>query len=232
MNDIYSEAFQKSLFNEMAKTYGIMNTLCSFGFNYLWRKACVENAHIQDADTVCDIMSGNGENGFLIKRNIAHLTCIDYSSVMAKKCIANSSKFNFNTDVIIENIFNVKLQKGSFDKIVCSFGMKTLKREDREKIIDVMIDSLKDKGIISIMEFEIPKNIIIKPLWSVYVQYIIPLLGKSFMGNSNNYRMLYQYALNYESDGKLDFIFNDKRIFIKTYHLHFGSAMNYVIQKR
>jgi ubiquinone/menaquinone biosynthesis C-methylase UbiE len=231
MQNIYADDFQKSLFNEMAKTYGIVNTLSSFGLNYLWRKVCVDSAGIKDFDNVCDFMAGGGENGFHIQKNIVGLTCIDYSEVMVGKCLCNVKKFKYKTHVIMDNVFILNLPNKAYDKIVCSFGLKTLNLEGRKKLIQVMLSCLKDDGIISLMEFEIPKNSVIRTLWVLYVKYLIPIIGRLFMGNSDNYKMLYQYALNYDKDGKMNFLFENRRILVKTKKLHFGSARNFIITK-
>jgi hypothetical protein len=37
MPDLYDPQFVKRLFEEMAGTYGVVNTLSSFGFNQRWR---------------------------------------------------------------------------------------------------------------------------------------------------------------------------------------------------
>ena len=94
-----------------------------------------------------------------------------------------------------------------------------------------MINLIKDNGIISIMEFKVPQNIIIRIPWILYVKWMIPFVGMLFMGNSNNYRMLYTYARNYECDGMLEFVNNDPNIIVESHSLHFGSAINYVIKK-
>ena len=143
MDNIYSEQYLKELFNEMARTYGVVNTLSSFGFNYLWRKVCVENAEIRDSDMVCDLMSGNGENAFHIRKRIGDLICIDFSEIMARNCKRNCLRFKFRTEVIIENVFNLKLPDNSVDRIICSFGLKTLNLVDRKRLIDLMISCLK-----------------------------------------------------------------------------------------
>lgn len=126
-NDIYSADYQKNLFNEMSKTYGLVNSISSFGFNYLWRKKCLDNANIKDDDVVCDMMAGMGEMGLIIKHKINKLVCIDYSEEMISRLKLNMKSMNFKTEIHLDNIFNLKLESRSFDKIICSFGIKTLK---------------------------------------------------------------------------------------------------------
>lgn len=95
-----------------------------------------------------------------------------------------------------------------------------------------MVDIIKDDGVISIMEFKVPDNIIIRIPWIVYVKWIIPFIGMLFLGNSKNYRMLYNYAREYEKDGMLNFVNNDLKLNVETHILHFGSAINYVLKKK
>lgn len=230
-SDIYSADFQKNLFNEMSQTYGLVNCISSFGFNYLWRKKCLDNAKIMDGDLVCDMMAGMGEMGLIIRNNIQKLVCVDYSEEMVDRLRKNMDSVKFKSEIHLDNIFNINFEPKTFDKVICSFGIKTLKVEDRKKLVRLMINIIKDNGIISIMEFKVPKNIIIRVPWILYVRWIIPFVGMLFMGNSNNYRMLYTYARKYEHDGMLEFVNNDPTIIVESYSLHFGSAINYVIRK-
>ena len=230
-NDIYSADYQRNLFNEMSKTYGIVNSISSFGFNYLWRKRCLDNAKIKDGDIVCDMMAGMGEMGLIIKHKINKLVCVDYSEEMVIRLKDNMNSMSFKSEIHLDNIFNIKFESRSFDKIICSFGIKTLRIEDRKCLVKVMANILKDHGIISIMEFKVPDNVIIRVPWIIYVRWIIPFIGMLFLGNSKNYRMLYNYAREYEKDGMLDFVNNDSNLCVETHILHFGSAINYVIKK-
>lgn len=44
--DIYGPEFIRNLFDEMAKTYGIVNLITSFGFSMWWRKRCIRQADL------------------------------------------------------------------------------------------------------------------------------------------------------------------------------------------
>lgn len=41
MPKLYDPQFVKRPFDEMARTYGMVNTLSSFGFNQRWRRQCL-----------------------------------------------------------------------------------------------------------------------------------------------------------------------------------------------
>jgi len=60
--DVYSSVYVRELFDEMSSTYGLMNSLTSFGFWHIWRYQCLNRAGISFGNRVYDLMSGMGEN--------------------------------------------------------------------------------------------------------------------------------------------------------------------------
>ena len=59
--DLYDPTFVTSLFDEMARTYGVVNLVSSFGFTLLWRRQCLRSIRIDPSDEVLDLMTGMGE---------------------------------------------------------------------------------------------------------------------------------------------------------------------------
>ena len=76
---IYNETFVGSLFDRMAKTYGVVNYLSSFGFTERWRRQCIEAIRWDggSTQTVYDLMSGMGECwGLILQKNAGTLRLI------------------------------------------------------------------------------------------------------------------------------------------------------------
>src|SRR5262245_29357960 len=84
--ELNTPEFVRELFNEMARTYGIVNVVSSFGFCLRWRRQCLESAHINPHDIVCDLMSGTGELWPSIVGRLRHagrISAVDLSPAMA-----------------------------------------------------------------------------------------------------------------------------------------------------
>lgn len=59
--DLYDPQAVKRLFDEMARTYGVVNTLSSFGFNRHWRRQCLRAIPLPPGGSAVDLMTGMGE---------------------------------------------------------------------------------------------------------------------------------------------------------------------------
>src|SRR5262245_51601965 len=71
----------------MAKTYGIVNLISSFGFCVRWRRQCVQQVRMRSGDVVCDLMSGMGELWPRLARQIGRdgtIRAVDLSPVMCE----------------------------------------------------------------------------------------------------------------------------------------------------
>ena len=59
--DIYDPSFIVALFDEMSKTYGVVNYVSSLGFCERWRRRAVDGIRIAPDAHVVEMMSGSGE---------------------------------------------------------------------------------------------------------------------------------------------------------------------------
>ena len=87
MEDIHSEKYVKSLFDEMSETYGIMNILSSLGSSSFWRRQAVYSLP-EDSVVVGDFMAGGAECLFYMKKRFGHsfeIHLVDWSEKMCKK---------------------------------------------------------------------------------------------------------------------------------------------------
>jgi ubiquinone/menaquinone biosynthesis C-methylase UbiE len=54
----YDSEWIRTLFDDMASTYGYVNLIASFGFSARWRYQAVAELPLASADCVVDLMSG------------------------------------------------------------------------------------------------------------------------------------------------------------------------------
>jgi len=178
----------------MAKTYGVVNLITSFGFAARWRRQCVESLPSVPTLHVADLMSGMGELWRSIARRIPRilqLTAVDISSEMTRRA---STIWPFKLDVQIRDVLTWELPRGSQDAIVSSFGLKTFNREQQARLASQVAELLRPGGAFSFVEISVPSAVVLRVPYMFYLQYIIPFLGRMFLGNPDNYRMLSIYT--------------------------------------
>jgi len=227
MNDIHSEAFVTSLFDEMAQTYGIVNIFSSLGFAYFWRKRAVEDTQAQALD-VADLMAGGGEClTHIVKRfgSSTRIDLIDWSEQMCERAGKTCKRMTVeNCRVLQHSSLDVPVESNSCVVVISTFGLKTLAADQFKLLAAEIRRILRPSGRFSILEFSIPTNRFVRPFFKLYVNHYVPLLGRLFLGNPDNYRMLWRYTKEFGDCRHVKDIFKSEgfTVAMKTYFL--GSA--------
>lgn len=187
----------------MSKTYGTVNYISSFGFTERWRRQCIREI---DWDKVYnqgyDFMSGMGETWGIISKYSKtnhNLTAIDLSAVMNLKASTKSDRYsNLEINIEQQNILNNSIKSNSAEYIVSSFGLKTFSKEQLRILAKEIHRILKPEGQFSLIEISRPKNTLLILPYMFYLKYMIPWIGRLFMGNSTDYKMLGIYCEKFE----------------------------------
>lgn len=182
----------------MSTSYERVNFITSFGFSLRWRRQFVEKSPpSEDNVQVIDLMTGMGESWHAIKKHYpnARITALDFSEGMLHHCRAkNKNKFQNAIHVIEQDMLNNSLQTDHFDRVFCSFGLKTFSPEQLQLFANEVARILKPGGEFTFIEVSIPNNILLKTLYRFYLRNIIPIFGRLLLGNPREYRMLSAYT--------------------------------------
>ena len=196
--NIYDPMFVQSLFDEMSKTYGITNYISSFGSCERWRRQCIDLATIRSGMVVYDLMTGMGECWGLINRQLKNegkLVALDISQEMCAQAEKQKRIVpSLEVDLLCENFLDNTLPNNSADCVISSFGIKTFSNQQNESVAQEIARILKPGGNFSLLEISVPKNPILCRLYMTYLKYCIPISGRLFLGNPENYQMLGIYT--------------------------------------
>ena len=195
MPDLYDPQFVKSLFDEMAGTYGVVNTLASFGFNRHWRKQCLAAIQIPPGSQAIDLMTGMGELCPDLSKRLGlegSILAIDISETMCRK--ASQTKCSCPVAVVRADVLTYDFATASADVVVSSFGLKTLSSEQLEALARIVHCILKPGGVFSFVEISVPTGSWLRWPYMFYVSRVVPWIGALFLGNPQNYRHLGVYT--------------------------------------
>lgn len=229
--EIYDDNFVKSLFDRMSKTYGITNYISSFGFTERWRKKCVKGINWPDDMKVgYDLMSGMGESWHLIlKESNSKIIGLDISSEMNTKARENLTRHkNWQVEILEQNVLNSDIKSESGDFIISTFGLKTFSVDKQKTLAKEMSRILRTGGQISLIEISEPENILLKIPYMFYLKYIIPNIGRIFMGNSSDYNMLGLYCQNFKNCYQFKSFLEEEGLNVKVTNHFFGCAKGIV----
>ncbi len=235
--DIYNEQFVEGLFNSMSKTYGRVNYLSSFGFTERWRRQCVQAIKWDEViQNGFDLMSGKGETWNLINKACTQdhtLTGVDISLEMIKSA---NQKLHWYPRLKIgtkqANVLQNDLESESADYIISSFGLKTFSPTQLEQLAKEVSRILKPHGQFSFIEVAEPKLLLLKIPFMFYLKYLIPIIGKLFMGNSMDYKMLGIYCQKFKDCSIFKAFLEREGLEVQQKRYFFGCASGVVGRKK
>lgn len=228
MKDIYEPEFVRELFDQMSASYERMNYITSFGFSIRWRKQFIQKITATDEKIkVIDLLSGLGENwNYLIKRfPNAEFYALDFSDEMIEKSKEkNIEKLDNRFIILNQNLLESKLASNEFDIVSCAYGLKTFNEIQLEQIANELSRILKQGGKFSFVEVSKPENKLLYFFYSLYIGKIIPILGKLFLGNPHDYKMLWIYTEKFQNAKSVVEIFERENLKVNYDSYFFGCA--------
>ncbi|MCB9883724.1 MAG: class I SAM-dependent methyltransferase [Planctomycetes bacterium] len=182
----------------MAGTYGTVNLLSSFGFTKRWRRQCLDELRWTDECVLLDLMAGMGEASVLAssRRRPRRSVTVDISPVMCRK-----ARRHEHLDVLRADALNLPLPNASVDAVVSTFGLKTFDAEQWTRLASEVQRVLKPGGTFAFLEIAVPKAAFLRLPLLLYIELLIPWIGRFCLGNPDNYRYLGRYTRWY-GDGR------------------------------
>ena len=116
------------------------------------------------------------------------------------------------------------LPDGCADHVVACFGLKTFSGAQLEQLAREVTRLLKPKGSFSFVEIAVPPARWFRALYLFYVCRVIPLIGRCFLGNPENYRMLGVYTRRFGSGEAVHSVFEAQGFEVRSEALFFGCA--------
>jgi ubiquinone/menaquinone biosynthesis C-methylase UbiE len=190
----YDPEAVRKLFDDMASTYGHVNLISSFGFSARWRHQVVADLPLGSADCVVDLMSGMGELWRSLARGLpasARVVGVDLSPEMTRKARRD---WHFPVEIAVTDVLNWDVRTSSADIVVSSFGLKTFDRDQQQRLAQIVAQLLKPGGVYSFIEISVPSFLPLRALYMFYLKWVIPVVGRIFLGNPDCYRMLGVYT--------------------------------------
>lgn len=186
----------QTLFNAIAPGYDLTNKLMSFNQHARWNKALIKTAlKPYSPKTYIDLCAGTGEIAYNFLKHESspcQATLVDFSKNMLE--VAKSKQKNcpdvHSVHFVQADVQNLPFEEQSADAMTIAYGIRNV--QEPLKCFKEVFRVLKPGGSFGILELTRPNNQILRLGHSLYLRYIIPLLGKLVTRD----RLAYQYLCN------------------------------------
>jgi len=168
--------YVKKMFNDISKTYDLINILSSFGIDRYWRYKLIKSIKLNPSDHLLDVATGTGDVafGFLKKYNVA-ITGLDIAKNMIQISKNKALKFSGNIEFKVGDAENMNFENSYFDALTISFGFRNLGSYD--KALSEFHRVLKNNGKLAILEFSKPTSKWFAPFFRFYFNKVVPRIG-------------------------------------------------------
>lgn len=181
------------MFDGIAKNYDLANSVISFNQDKIWRNNMALFIPSNKNISMLDIATGTADVIISLCDkfpNIKNAIGVDLSLNM----------LNIGRDKLRQNNLDhkVKLFKAdactlpfpnhSFDIITIAFGVRNIINHDIA--IQEFFRVLNHDGKLIILEFSMPKNILVSFIYGLYFRYILPIIGGLLTGDIKAFRYL------------------------------------------
>lgn len=182
----------ETMFDNIAKTYDVLNHRLSFGIDYLWRNTAIRQLKPYKPSYILDIATGTGDFAIMSAKKLRphKVTGVDISDGMMRVGRAKVEKEGLSGIISFEkeDCEHLTYKNESFDAITTAFGIRNFQNLDA--CLKEMCRVLKKGGQLSILELSRPIHFPMKQLFWIYSHSLLPLYGKLISRDRNAYKYL------------------------------------------
>lgn len=187
------------MFDTISKEYDSINRIMTFGIDIKWRKKVIALIAKNNPKKILDIASGTGDLAIMAAQKIDanEIIGIDISKGMLEIGEKKITKLDLSKRIKMQlaDSENLPFEANYFDAITVAFGVRNF--ENLDTGIKEINRVLKPGGIFVVLETSVPTYPIIKQLYLLHSNFLLPLFGKLFSKDPKAYTYLSESAKNF-----------------------------------
>ena len=181
-----------SMFDSIAKRYDFLNRFLSLGIDQGWRKKAISYLKDKKINHLLDIATGTADMALMAYRQIQpeKITGIDISEGMMQygRVKIQEKDLSDKIQLSLGDSTAIAFEASTFDGAMVAFGVRNF--ANLEKGLQEIHRVLTPGSKLVILEFSQPSSFWFKPIYTFYMKWITPTIGKIFSGNKAAYTYL------------------------------------------
>jgi demethylmenaquinone methyltransferase/2-methoxy-6-polyprenyl-1,4-benzoquinol methylase len=223
--------FVQSKFSSISGDYDFLNSILSMQIDRYWRWVTTRELKAFPEGVVLDLCAGTLPLSLELTRQAPkrRVLAVDFTENMLRAGVKTLPKDNRKERIgpVCGDGEQIPVKDNSVWGVTVAFGVRNLARTQQG--LNEMCRVLKPSGKLLILEFSRPKNFIIKPLYSFYLNKVLPKVAGLVSGDKEAYEYLASSIAEFYEPAELLGMM-EKAGFAKTYcrPLTFGIVTVYV----
>jgi len=180
----------RRMFDRIAPTYDLVNSILSFSLDKLWRKAAVNILEIRAGDAVLDIATGTGDLAIPAARRGGNIIGIDLSRQMLLRALGKAEEqgLRMRYSVVQGDAISMPFRNETFNSAMVAFGIRNM--DNLDAFLAEIHRVLSVHGRFSVLEFSLPEMSFFRRIYGAYLTYVVPQVGGLISGDYDTYRYL------------------------------------------
>jgi len=177
----------KRIFDSISPSYDFLNHFLSIGIDYYWRNKALKLSKINNETILLDVACGTGDFSIAAKKmGVIKIYGTDLSGNMLSLF---KKKANWIDGYLVQAVAEqMPLKNNSFTNITVAFGVRNF--YDIKEGFTSFYNVLKENGKVTILEFRLPKNFIVRGFYLFYFNKILPFIGRIVSKDKEAYTYL------------------------------------------
>ncbi len=177
----------KRIFDDISRRYDFLNHFLSAGIDFYWRKKSLQLTGISKDAKLLDVACGTGDFAIAAKkRGVNNIIGADLSINMLKLF---NKKRDWSKGKIVQSVAEeIPFKDNSFTNITVAFGVRNF--YDILEGFKSFFRVLELRGKVTILEFRLPSNSLIRKFYSFYFNTVLPKIGKVISKDKEAYTYL------------------------------------------
>lgn len=179
------------MFGRIAGPYDFLNHFLSLGLDYRWRRALVEMIEEGSTGRVLDLAAGTMDVTLAIRRARPKMDvlALDFAlPMLARGRDKARDKGVGRVFPVLADGRRLPLPDACVDAATIAFGIRNIK--PREEAFRELLRVLAPGGKLLVLEFGTARQPIMKGLYNLYLNRILPFIGGLFSGEKEAYSYL------------------------------------------
>ena len=189
----------RTLFNDVANKYDIMNDVMSMGIHRIWKEAMMDWLAPRPGQKLLDVAGGTGDVAFkfLKRAGHGHATVCDLTEGMLNegRKRAEAAQMADSLDWVVGDAMALPFEDSTFDVYTISFGIRNVTRP--QEALNEAYRVLKPGGRLMVLEFSQLPSPMMQKAYDLYSFNVIPRMGQVIANDRDSYQYLVESIRNF-----------------------------------
>lgn len=213
------------MFGRIARFYDFLNHALSLGLDLHWRKVLARNVRLGESKVVLDLAAGTLDVALAVRREhpAALVPALDFCPPMLRRGLRKLKGENAARVLpVAADAKRLPLPAASVDCVTMAFGIRNIL--PREAAFVEMLRVLRPGGRACILEFGSGRERIWGGLYNVYLNRVLPRVGRIFSRDPAAYEYLAATIRDFPTAARLEEEMIDAG-FARAWHLRLTSGI-------